>query len=94
MHSVPNWQEIAKGYYVSVNRESDTINFARGKNAFTELRYVHAQQVAVQAYYKSILKVARGWVADTGARVTDVQVQLRARQMAEAQFGQMLLGVK
>lgn len=94
MQTIPNWQEIAKDYYVHANPSLDSIKFARGKNAYTELRYVHAQQVGVQAYYKSILKVARGWVSDTGARVTDVQVQMRARRMAEAQFGQMLLGVK
>lgn len=84
MHIVPNWQEIAKSYYVAVNRESDTINFARGKNSYTELRYVHAQQVGVQAYYKSLRKMFP----------TGMIAQLKCREMAEAQFGQMLLGVK
>ncbi len=84
MHSVPNWQEIANDYYVHANPSLDSIKFARGKNAYTELRYVHAQQMGVQAYYKSLRKMFP----------TGMIAQLKCRQMAEAQFGQMLLGVK
>lgn len=91
MHRVPDWQEIAKSYYVAVNRESDTINFARGKNAYTELRYVHAQQVGVQAYYRKLL--SRALRETAGGHVGAHQMD-EIRRMAEAQFGQMLLGVK
>ncbi len=91
--AAPNWQSIAKGYYVVANPYEGSSAFARGKNHFTELRHVHAQQVAVHAYYRKLLS--------RGLRGVDEKIpHLRAHQMdaicrqAEAQFGQMLLGKK
>lgn len=92
--AAPDWQSIAKGYYVSANPRADSIAFARGKNHFTELRYVHAQQVAVHAYYRHLKRLALKAAGTMIAKNLGVQKLDGIRAQAESQFGQMLLGVK
>lgn len=92
--AAPNWQSIAKGYYVVANPYEGSSAFARGKNHFTELRYVHAQQVAVHAYYKRLLKHALKMSDQHFKERLGVQKLDGIRAQAEAQFGQMLLGIK
>lgn len=92
--AAPNWQLIAKSYFVNANPVMDSITFARGKNCFTELRHVHAQQVAVQAYYRYLKLLALKAAGTRIAKNLGAQKLDAIRAQAEAQFGQMLLGIK
>ena len=84
MQTVPNWQSIAQGYYVVANPRADSIKFGSGKQHFATLQATHFQREGVVSYYNALRKMwPNGAIA-----------QLQARKMAEAQFGQMLLGVK
>lgn len=84
MQTVPNWQAIAEGYYVVANPRADSIRFGSGKQHFATLQDVHFQREGVVSYYKELL-AQYDFFGAAGA--------LKARKMAEAQFGQFLIGI-
>lgn len=82
MQTVPNWQAMAQNYYFSANGGFDTMKQMH-LNRFCTPANVHFQKEGVVSYHRALRK----------ALPDDARGRLRARQLAEAEFGQFLIGI-
>lgn len=82
MQTVPNWQAIAQNYYFAQHPTVDALRQMHLNRNSTHAE-VHFQKEGVVSYYNALRKKwPRGAIAE-----------LQCRKMAEAQFGQFLIGI-
>lgn len=83
MQTVPNWQAIAQNYYFAQHPTVDTLRQMHLNRNSTHAE-VHFQREGVANYYCNLR---------SRPDFKGISGQLRARKMAEAQFGQFLIGI-
>lgn len=92
MQTVPNWQAIAQNYYFAQHPTVDALRQMHLNRNSTHAE-VHFQREGVVSYYNAVLARFNRMAAARELKATNALIQIKARKMAEAQFGQFLIGI-